>query len=195
MPAKGYCLPVDVADFLGVVFSAPQEVQAARLIESTEIDIDRYTNRGWLVGVQTAEAHRYMAYRLGKIYLRYVPVASIAEVRGRSGLGEAETVLVANEDYEIVSLEDGLIRLVSPGSYDRVTVDYTPVNLVPAPIRDACAEWVAARMMPHLRPDTYGLDSYSLPDLTVKFSRAVMGEGMPANVSRTLDLYRFPVAG
>lgn len=188
-PKRAYCEPTDVADFLGLEFNNAQLIQAARHIDSVTTLIDEHTNRGWQVGEQNGEQHRWPEFRLGNLYLRYTPVASIEEIRGRFTLGVDEVALVDGQDYEVVSLDDGLIRLITPTAYDQVSVDYTPVDVVPAPIRDACAEWVAARMQPMLR-DSYGLDSYSLPDLTVKFSRSMMGDGMPTSVKNVLDRYR-----
>ncbi len=189
MGAKGYTTAADVSEFLGVAFTPAQESHCNRLIESTEIDIDNETQRGWLVGAQTAELHYQGEYASGRLYLRYWPVASITAIRGRSGLGDTEDTLTVDEDYEIESLERGRVRLVDPSAYDRVSVDYTPVATVPASIRDACAEWVAARMQPHLRPDTYGLQSLGLPDLQVTFAKAG-ADAVPEGVKRVLDQYR-----
>ncbi|KRT76712.1 MAG: hypothetical protein XU14_C0033G0010 [Armatimonadetes bacterium CSP1-3] len=190
MPSKAYCTVSDVADFLGVSLTSAQEVQAARLIESVTVLIDEELLRGFLVGVQTGEEHYQSEYASGMLYLIYAPVTSISQIRGRAALGSDDTVLVEDTDYEIISLVSGSIRLVNPGAYDRVSVDYTPVNTVPTPIRDATVEWVASRLMPTLRMDSYGLESYSLPDISVKFSRSIMGDGMPPNVKKTLDHYR-----
>ena len=190
MPSKAYCTVSDVADFLGVSLTSAQEVQAARLIESVTVLIDEELLRGFLVGVQTGEEHYQSEYASGMLYLIYAPVTSISQIRGRAALGSDDTVLVEDTDYEIISLVSGSIRLVNPGAYDRLSVDYTPVNTVPAPIRDATVEWAASRLMPTLRMDSYGLESYSLPDISVKFSRSIMGDGMPPNVKKTLDHYR-----
>ena len=190
MPSKAYCTVSDVADFLGVSLTSAQEVQAARLIESVTVLIDEELLRGFLVGVQTGEEHYQSEYASGMLYLIYAPVTSISQIRGRAALGSDDTVLVEDTDYEIISLVSGSIRLVNPGAYDRLSVDYTPVNTVPAPIRDATVEWAASRLMPTLRMDSYGPESYSLPDISVKFSRSIMGDGMPPNVKKTLDHYR-----
>ena len=190
MPSKAYCTVSDMADFLGVSLTSAQEVQAARLIESVTVLIDEELLRGFLVGVQTGEEHYQSEYASGMLYLIYAPVTSISQIRGRAALGSDDTVLVEDTDYEIISLVSGSIRLVNPGAYDRVSVDYTPVNTVPTPIRDATVEWTASRLMPTLRMDSYGLESYSLPDISVKFSRSIMGDGMPPNVKKTLDHYR-----
>lgn len=187
MAKKGYCQPSDVSGFLGLSFTPAQENQADKLIESTETLIDAWTSRGWLVGEQESEAHYLGEYwRTRIIYLRYAPVEVVTEVRTAD-----DVVLVEGENYEIKSLEEGTIGLKAT-IHQVLYVQYTPVNAVPSPIRDACAEWVAARMQPALRPDSYGLDSYSLPDLTVKFSRQMMN-GMPDTVQQALDLFRYPV--
>jgi hypothetical protein len=185
-----YCAVADVEDFLGVSFTTAQEVQAARVIEAVTLLIDKDLGFGFSAGAQTGEKHYLEEYSGGILYLIYIPVSAVAQIRGRAGLNASELILTVDVDYEVISLSEGKIRLVNPQAYDRVSVDYIPVDAVPAPIRDACAEWAAARMMPSLRPDTYGLDSYSLPDITVKFSRSMMGDGMPSSVKQTLDHYR-----
>ena len=193
MPAKGYCSAADVADFLGLAFTSAQEVLASRLIEEAEPTVDLATARAWLTGARTDEAYYRASFRLGNLYLRYAPVDSVATVKARAGMGSTETTLVADTDYEVRDLSDGLIWLVYPGSYDRIRVTYTPTATVPGPITKATAELVGAWMQPSLRPETYGLASYSLPDLSVQFAREMADRSIPATVQSILDLYRYPV--
>lgn len=192
MAAKGYCQAVEVEEFLTRTFTAAQMAHADNLIERAEARIDRYCNRAWLVGAQTNEAHFYPAYEL---WLKYAPVASVTSIGGRSGVGESDETLTVDEDYEVRDLNSGLIWLVSPGSYDRVRVTYTPTSTVPADITQACIELVAAWLMPNLSPGSYGLDSYSLPDLSVRFARSHVQEQMPPNVAAILDSYRWLEVG
>lgn len=193
MAPKGYCIPGDVADFMGIAFTAAQEVLAEKLIEQAEAMVDIETARAWLTGALTDEAYYRQNFRLGNLYLRYAPVASVTTVKGRSGLGVAETTLTVDVDYEVRDLSDGLIWLVYPSSYDRIRVTYTPVATVPGPIARATAELVGAWMQPSLRPETYGLASYSLPDLSVQFAREMADRSIPPTVQSILDLYRYPV--
>jgi hypothetical protein len=198
---KGYCLIGDVGDFLGQSFTAPQAAYCVQLIARAEAYIDFFTNRGWLVGAQTAEAHQITHSPL--VYLRYAPVATVTAVRGRGAVGDAEIDMVADSDYEIRSLENGLIvllataysqfRLRRDGQFSRIRVDYAPVAAVPAPITQATIELVALWMQPRLRPDSYGIDSYTLPDLTVRFSRSHVQEALPPTVQQILTQYRYPV--
>lgn len=189
MAAKGYCSAQDVADFLGKTFTEAQETQCENLIERAEVEIDEATNRGWLVGEQTDEAH-YPPGRL--LFLRYAPVESVESISGRVVLGAVETALVADTDYEVRDLESGLIRLVTLG-YERLLVSYTPVDSVPGDIKQACIELVAQRMQPGLLSGIYGLDSYSLPDLTINFSRAHNQAAMPPAVQQVVERYRYRV--
>jgi hypothetical protein len=188
MAAKGYCTVQNVADFLAQDFSTIQQNQCNVLIEQAEAYIDGATNRGWLVGAQTDEAFYYPPH---KIFVRYAPVTSVQAVTGRTTLGQSEATLVANTDYEVRDLAGGLIYLLYPASYDRVMVDYTPVASVPADIKRACIELVSAWLQPNLQPGTYGLDSYSLPDLTVKFARSHVQAAAPPAVQQVLDYYRY----
>lgn len=191
MVAKGYCTAAEVEAFLGVTFVTAQTNQCNALIEQAESYIDGETNRGWLVGVQTAEAHFFDNSRL--VFLRYVPVSSVAAITGRAALGASEITLAANVDYEVRDLEAGLIRLMAV--YDRLLVTYTPVNSVPAEIKAACVQLVANWLQPQLQPGSYGLDSYSLPDLTVNFARSHSQSAAPPTVQQILDRYRFRVYG
>lgn len=193
MAAKGYCTVDEVAAFLGRTFTPEQDIYCARLIETAEADVDSYTHRGWLVGVQTDEAHIYGEYRLGNLYLRYAPVSAVATVKGRASLGEAEQTLVADYDYEVIDLAAGWIRLVYPASWDRIRVTYTPTPSVPLDIQQATAELVANQMQPNIKPDSYGLDSLQLPDLSVSFSRAHVQADMPPGVQARLDRWRYVV--
>jgi hypothetical protein len=190
MTAKGYCTKAQVAAFLALTFTAAQETQCDALIEMTEIDVDRYTNRGWLVGAQSNETFYYPDYEL---FLRYAPVTTLTSITARTGMGATEETLTVDEDYEVRSLENGLIYLVNASAYDRVRVTYTPTASVPAPIKKAMIEWVATQMQSTLRPNTFALDSYSLPDLSVKFARSHVQEAMPPSVREVLDMYRYPV--
>lgn len=190
MAAKGYCTTIEVADFLGVDLTTAQTSQAENLIEEAEAYIDGETNRAWLTGAQTDETYHYPSQM---VYLRYAPVASVGAVTGRGYLGADEETLTVDDDYEVRDLEAGLVFLVSPGSYERVRVDYTPVATVPADIRRACIEIVAAGLQPHLQPGSYGLDSFSLPDLTVRFARSHVQESAPPNARRILERYRYRV--
>lgn len=190
MAAKGYCTADEVAEFLGRTFTAAQETYCDKVIERVEIFVDEETNRGWLMGAQTDERHDLKNTHL--VYLRYAPVTSVTTITGRTVLGGTETTLVANEDYEVLSLENGEIRIVTCG-WERLLVDYTPVATVPADLKDAVIEIVAARMQPHLNPGSFGLDSYSLPDLTVRYARSHVQEIAPPMAMRVLDHYHYPV--
>ena len=190
MAAKGYCTIQDVADFLQRTLSSNEEAQCSTLIERLETFIDEETGRGWLVGAQTNEVHYVTSQN---ILLKYAPVATISSIVGRSALGEAEAALVVDVDYEVIDLAIGRVRLVYPGSYDRIRVTYTPVGTVPGDLVQAFVETVATRLAPTLSPGTYGLDSYSLPDLTVRFSRNHVQEIAPAFPQHIIDRYRYGV--
>lgn len=190
MAAKGYITADDVADFLARILTPAQEAQCDKLIERMETYVDEETRRGWLVGVQTNEAHQVDSQN---VFLIFAPVASVTSVVGRAGLGETETTLTVDIDYEVMDLANGHIRLVNPGNYDRVRVTYTPVDTLPADLVQACIEIVANWLQPSLRPDSYGLDSYSLPDLTVRFARSHVQEVVPPLAMLVIDRYRYPV--
>lgn len=189
MAAKGYCTYADVEAFLGKTFSAGQQTLCTGQIERAEVMIDQWTNRGWLVGAQTNEAFYWPP---NHIFLRYAPVTSVGTITGRAQLGETEVTLVADTDYEVRSLEDGRVYLVTPSSYDRILVDYTPVASVPGDIKQACIEIVANWMQPALS-GSFGLDSISLPDYSIKFARSHVQEVVPPLAMTTLDRYRYPV--
>lgn len=190
MTAKGYITADKVEDMLGTSFTATQLAQCEALIERAEAYIDAETGRGWLVGTQTNEAHVVDSQN---IYLKYVPVSSVTTVLARAGLGETETTLTADEDYEVVDLTTGHIRLVYPGDYDRVRVTYAPVATVPADLQQAAIEIVAAWMTPSLTPGSFGVDSYSLPDLTVKFARSHVQSITPPLATAIIERYRYKV--
>jgi hypothetical protein len=190
MAAKGYCSTSDVSGFLGLTFSAGQITQCSALIEAAEVAFDGETNRAWLTGAVTDETHWWPRKM---VFLRYPPVATLGTVkaRPRTMTGLADEVLVADDDYEVIDLATGLIAIEEPFLYDRVKVSYTPVATVPADIRQALVEWVAAQMLPSLNPSTYGVERITLPDYGVQFSRAVTQGVMPPSVQAVAERYRF----
>lgn len=194
MAAKGYCTTDDVSAFLAQTFTAGQAAQCESLIEAAELEFDGETNRAWLVGAQTLEAW-HIVNGSPDVWLKYAPVASISAVKGRSALGEAETDLVTDDDYEVIDLNAGHIRLVCPGGYDRVRVSYAPTDTPPADVKQAIIELVAARLMPTMAPGTYGLDSITLPDYGVKFARSHVQTAFPPTTQRAVDRWRWWVVG
>lgn len=189
MAAKGYCTLADVTAITGDL-TAVQSARAASLIEAAEAYIDGELGRGWLTGTQTQEAI-YLPYDY--IKLRYWPVTSVTAVYGREGLDDTEETLTANDDYEAQDLSAGIIRLCYPGHYDRIRVTYVPNDAVPDDITLATADIVAAWMLPTIQAGSYGLDSYSLPDLSVKFSRSHYQQPVPPLARAIIDRYREPV--
>lgn len=190
MSAKGYCTAVQVETFMGLSFTTAQFAHCDDLIERAEKFVDEETNRGWLMG--ELEGERFYNPP-PHIFLRYAPIESIEAITGRTGLGEDEVELTEDVDYELMDLEAGHIYLVTPGSYDRVLVDYTPATAVPADITQATVELVATWMQGNLQPGSYGLDSIQLPDYTVRFARSHVQEAAPPTVQQVLDRYRFRV--
>lgn len=194
MTAKGYCSTADVEAFLGQNFSAGQAAQCESLIEAAELEFDGETNRAWLTGAQTLEAW-HVVNCMPDVWLKYAPVSSISAFKGRSALGETETDLVADTDYEVMDLNTGHIRLVYPSLYDRVRVTYTPVTTVPADVKQAIIELVSARLMATLSPGTYGLDSLTLPDYSIKFARSHVQAVYPPTTQRAIDRWRWWMVG
>lgn len=191
MAAKGYCLYTDIEAMLGITLTAAQQTKTNELIEAAEIYIDNETGRGWLTGAQTDEAHFQPDEY---IWLRYAPVSTVTAITGRYYLGDTETALTVNEDYEVIDLETGQIRLVYPASWDRILADYTPDTAVPPLVKTACEDIVASWLQPTLRTGSYGLDSYSLPDLSIKFSRSHVQAAIPPLAQSIIDKLRWPVA-
>lgn len=192
MAAKGYIEAGDVAGFLNRSFTVEEEDQCDVLIENAEIYIDNETGRAWLTGAQTDEIHYVDSQN---VFVKYAPIATVDAISGRAGLGESETTLTVDVDFEVIDLDAGQIRLIYPASYDRILVDYTPVATVPADLKQACIELVANWLQPYLQPGSFGLDSYSLPDLTVKFSRSHVQSAMPPLAMQIIERYRYPVHG
>lgn len=190
MAAKGYCTTTNVADFLGVSFTAGQITQCGALIEAAEVAFNGETNRAWLTGAIVGETHWWPR---GQVFLSYPPVATLGTVtaRPRTMTGLTDETLTADDDYEVIDLATGQIALAEPFLYDRVKVSYTPVATVPADIRQAIVEWVAAQMLPSLNPSTYGVERITLPDYGVQFSKAVTQGVMPPSVMAVAERYRF----
>lgn len=190
MTVKGYCTFNETEMSLGVTFTLAQQQQCEAIIERAESYIDEYTGRAWLTGAQADEAHYVDSQN---VFLKYAPVASVTSITGRAGLGESEETLMADDDYEVRDLINGHIVLTSPNNYDRVLITYTPVATVPADLKQACIDIVSAWLQPTLRPGMYGIDSYSLPDMSVKFSRSHVQQAVPPAANVVLNRYRYIV--
>lgn len=190
MAAKGYCSVAQVEAHLGLSFTGAQMADCEEKIEAAETHLDEETGRGWLVGVQADEQHR-APFADDAVWLRYAPVGTVESVTARYGQGGPEVLLTDGEDYELVDAGAGKLKLLSPAGIDRVLVSYTPVNEVPADVRQATVELVASWMQPSLQPGSFGLDSYSLPDLTVRFARSHVQAVAPPLVERVIARYRW----
>lgn len=188
MAAKGYTSALAIANFLGVTFTGGQITQAGVLIEQAEAMINGVTGRAFMMAAQTDEAFYYPR---ALVYLAYAPVTSVTAITGRAVWTETDAALTLGTDYEVRSLTDGLIWLAEPDSWQRILVDYTPVATCPADISLACTEIVANWMQASLQPGSFGLDSYSLPDLTVKFARSHAQSALPPNAAAILERYRY----
>lgn len=186
---RGYTDPDKVAAYLGLTLTAPQVAAADWLTPAVEATIDERCGRAWLLGVQTDEAHWAPFGR--DLYLLHPPATAVAAVKGRAGLGAAEATLTAGTDYEVRDLAAGRIWLAWPGGYDRIRVTYTPAATLPADIELAATELLGRFLQEHLRPDSYGLESVQLPDLTLRFARWMTQQGLPPSVEERLEPHRF----
>jgi len=188
MSAKGYCTTAEIESFLGVTFTAGQVTQCAAQIEATEVAFDRESNRAWLTGAIVDEAHWWPAR---KLFVNYSPMATLTSVKGRLRGLTTDDVLVAGDDYEVIFLATGEIYIFYPQLYNRIKVSYTPVATVPADIRQAIIEWVAAQMQPSLNPDSFGVEKITMPDYSIQYSKAVLQGVMPPAVAAVARGYRF----
>lgn len=189
MAARGYTNPDRVAGYLGLTLTAAQVAQAGTLLEAAEAAIDEHCHRAWLLGTQTDETH--WGPFGPNLYVRYPPCTAITAVKGRSGLGASETVLVAGEDYEVRDLAAGRIWLAAPAVYDRLRVTYTPDAALPPDVALAATELVASYLVEHLRPESYGLESFRLPDLEVRIARWLRERELPPGVAARLAPHVF----
>lgn len=192
MAARGYTDQDQVAAYLGLVFTPAQNLQAAALIAAAEAKIDGHCHRAWLVGAQTDEEHYAPAFGR-ELFVRYPPITTVNMVKGRLGFLATETTLVAATDYEVRDLKSGRIWLLRPGIYDRLRVSYTPVATVPDDVQLATTILLATFLQSALRPDMFGVESFTLPDLSVKFAFWVTGQGLPPPVEVLLEDYVLPV--
>lgn len=152
-----YCTAAEVAQELGVTFTAGQTTWAGVLIPRAQAFIDRYCGRTFEASTLiTDELHLIESPYL---YLDRRPISAVTSVEVRStAVGATSSPLTAGTDYEVLSSADGLV-LLSPG-WDVVSrpdvpyvgqyalVTYTPAVTVPLDITDACVQIVAARMRP-----------------------------------------------
>lgn len=188
MAARGYCTIDDVASWLGVTLSAEQAEQGDRLIEAAEVEMDGLMNRGFLLGTVTNERHEARF----QVWLRNLPVTSITAVAGRV-IDDPNEVweTIAPADYELISGVNGLMTVAGTWAYEVLRVTYVQTAVVPADLRQACAELVASKLQTTLNPALYGVDAVTLPDYSVKYNRAMTGAGgMPPNVAMVCERYR-----
>ena len=186
-----YCTLIDVEDIAGEIAPAHYP-RVAQLIAAAERYLNGEMGRAWQVGEQELEMHHAPDYL---IRLVYWSVQEITAVYARQRGGGEEVELVEGEDWEAYDLGAGIMKMTAPALYDLVRVTYIPEDEVPEDVSLACAELAANWLMPTLRPGSYGLDSYSLPDLTVRFARSHAQTAEPPFVRQVINRYRVPAAG
>lgn len=192
MAAKGYTDQGQVAAYLGLTLTPAQNLQAAALLAAAEARVDGHCHRAWLVGARTDEEHYAPSFGR-ELFVRFPPVATVDAVKGRLGFLATEAALVAGVDYEVRDLGQGRLWLRAPGYYDRVRVSYTPLATVPEEVRLATTIVAADLLSAALRPDTFGIESYTLPDLSVKFAAWSAGRALPPAAEALLAPYVLPV--
>jgi hypothetical protein len=192
--SKGYCLRSHVADELGVVLTAQQELQVDALIEAAEDAIDDLAAQEWLgVSPVTAELHTPSGDYLN---LEHRPVTAVTTVTTRAPVpGETAETLVASSDYELVDAARGVLLL--PGKAGQlVSVAYTYAAPVPPAIRQATALLVAEWFRPRLNGSSgAAVESLTVGDVSVKYGKAASTEngGVPARVRDLVMNARRPI--
>lgn len=137
-----YTTVQQVADHLGVDLTGLQSIEAARLIPAASAWIDGRTGRTWGATDPTTETQTVVGQGL---YLRKVPVASVASVSIRSTYVNATWSAVS---YELLDAAQGLLLL--PWGYAGwlAQVVYTPAQVVDPQITLAAtmltAHWLRA---------------------------------------------------
>lgn len=173
MAAKGYTTKEKVAASLGLTFSAAQNAQCDALIPDVEAWVDQQTQRAWLTGAVTDELHpvKY-CHDLGAFVLvKNTPIASVESVKVRSASFSAtDTSLVEGTGYVVRDVALGRLELLRSYVGHTARVSYTPVATLPGDLELAVTAIVAYFLAPALQQsDMTNVESYSLPDLTVKF--------------------------
>lgn len=200
MASKGYASTAEVAAYLGLTFTSPQNTQADALIEAAELYVDRTTHRVWKVGATVTNEDHY-GLDGPYIWLRQPPITGVTSIVRRWSLADTSPLtLVAGVDYEVEDLPTGRISLrgvwdaVSGewepwllGSNPRYRVTYTTANTVDADIALATKMLVAHWMRPLLEGIGSGIQSYSVGgELSVTYASAALQSGIPDEVGAIL---------
>ena len=190
MPTKGYTSIQAIESVLGQALTPTASEAMTRFLPGLERFIDSKCGRAWMMGVQTDEKHWSPWYN---IYLKYPPITSVATVKGRSGIGEADETLTVDDDWELRDPESGHIYISSPGAYDLVKVTYTPDATLPDDVGMLATELGAMRARLILEGTGLDVQSYSAGG---EVQVAHFGGNMlPRHLQDVIDLNRFTVVG
>lgn len=185
MSAKGYATTNDVQTEYGQALTAAQMADALLWLEVAERRIDHEAGQAWLTGAVT-ERHWVFAPWLS---LRSAAATGVTAVRAYAYASRTATTLTADTDYW---LEGTTLHLpAAPHAYDRIEVDYTPPQTVPAPIRWATAALVADWLQ--RQGSAEDVASVALGTMRVQFREPPATPTLPSRVQDLVALYRAPV--
>lgn len=198
MTAKAYTTEALVQAELGAPLTPEQAADFDARLGQVVASIDLYTARAWLTGTPVVESF-YATGTEAPIRLRAAPVASVASVTGRAGLGSPEETLTQGTDWELADPVLGIVRFAWPcppydimiersywpRRYDRVRVTYTPADATSMLSSTALVVQRAATLLmatDYTAAAAGGFDpstlkSYSIPgDLEVTFRDGATGQ-------------------
>lgn len=185
-----YATATQIAAYLGVTLTSPQQTQAGVVAQAASDWIDRYTGRSWQqTSPVTDERHDILGDR---VYLSNRPVVSITSVKTRTYYADLGTVTLDAGQYELLDGAAGLLLVQGFARSELIAlVSYTHTAVTPPSDVSLAATMIASAWLSQtLRPQTQGLDSVAVgqADIQVKFS--ARRDDIPAAALSILASYR-----
>lgn len=173
---------------LGVAAGSADEDRVAQLLDDVSAEIRHLTRRG-LEGTPTTY-DEVLPISGSLLRLPRGPLSSIVSIRRSYFDGTLDTAYSVT-DWRFDDMARGRVSLYSSVT-GWVRVVYTTTGEVPAPIIQACLDWLKARWYEHQRDSA--LASYSTGGDSESYFDSRVGKP-PGNVARTLAMYFRTTAG
>lgn len=175
-----YITYTDVANYLGVTLTVPQQAQVTALIAQIQSYIEKYCNRKWdVAGTQT----ELFDGGTNVFFVKYPEISSISSVKV-----DGDTYTDFHNYKTHVKLE-----IIATEGWQNVEIKYTQVSGVPEDIKLVMIQWCAGE---YLSAQTGGQSpqSVTVGPVTVNYGSGSesheLGDAVPDLYQSILDQYR-----
>lgn len=189
-----------IANYLGLTLSGAQQTQAGVMATNASNFIEVALDRSWLsyIGTPLAVSDERHTVQGNRIWLKHTPAVAVTSISTRMRSAGA-TVYELDQDYQYELIEPTIGEIVFSPTYEgqRIEVDYTSSETVPAIISQFATELAAGMLILSLSGATAatsalaGVKSYTLwgGDLRVEYATANASSGESLGSTRLPALW------